>query len=446
MRDELGDRRHTRLCGAAAICAAVIAGGAAGAPGNSAFAAAGAQAAVFKASLVRTIDTAAFSQPSPDPSGLTYLEATDRIVMVDGEVEETVGGITHFEGANVWEMTRSGAVTRTANISKIAPTQVPMTDEPTGVAFDPGTGRYYVTDDSAKRVYSLNPGADGLIGTSDDSWTHFSTTGSGNGDPEGIAFDTWRGELVVADGVGAEIYRYTPAGSLVGQVDVLSKGVADPESVEFNPANGSFFVLSNRLSGPIIVEVSTSGELLQTIDVAAAGAHKPAGLTYAPASDGSGAQRFYISDRGVDNNTDPRIVDGKIYELTAPATTPESKVTNEKLCGKFKGVPDSRVCLRAKLKGDELKKVKSFRFKRLPTSCSDGVDRTIAGKDGRIRGKGKRFQSRKGKVVGPASGEKLLVKGKVFGGGKKARGSVRIDYRADDGATCSARNARWKLT
>jgi hypothetical protein len=98
----------------------------------------------------------------------------------------------------------------------------------------------------------------------------------------------------------------------------LTYGVADPETVEFNPVGGTLFTLSNRQSGPIIVETTISGALLQTIDVSAAGARKPAGLAYAPASNGSGAMRFYFVDRGVDNNADPRENDGKMYELTAP--------------------------------------------------------------------------------------------------------------------------------
>ena len=35
------------------------------------------------------------------------------------------------------------------------------------------------------------------------------------------------------DGVNAEIYEYTKEGALVGQFDVLSYGVEDPEGVEF---------------------------------------------------------------------------------------------------------------------------------------------------------------------------------------------------------------------
>jgi uncharacterized protein YjiK len=278
----------------------------------------------FTSSLVKTTDmanTATFSPPSPDPSGLTYLPNSNTLLMVDGEVEETVSGITHFQGANVWQMTLGGSVARTANISRVAPTVVPMTNEPTGVTWNPSNGTYFVTDDSDLRVYSLNPGADGLIGTSDDSWTYFSTVANGNnnGDPEGIAFNTWSNHLFVSDGVNMEIYEYTTTGTLVNHFDVASYGVLDNESVEFNPDSGTLLVLSNH-SSPIIVETTTSGGLLRTIDVSAANAFAPAGLAYAPASDGSAAKHYYIVDRAVDNNDNPNIIDGKMFELTAPVS------------------------------------------------------------------------------------------------------------------------------
>jgi hypothetical protein len=285
-------------------------------------------ASSFSSSLVHTVDTAAWDKPSPDPSGLAYLSGKNRIMVTDGEVEETKGGITHFEGANVWEMTFGGNVLRTANVSKVQPTVVPMSDEPTGVAYDPALDLYYFSDDGPKVVFRLNPGADDLVGTADDSWNSFGVSGFGNGDPEGIAYDTAHDRIFVADGVNAEVYQYTTTGSLVGHFDVAAFGVQDPETVEFNPVSGTLFVLSNRPSGPIIVETSLNGTLIQTINVAAAGARKPAGLAYAPASNGSGAFRFYIADRGIDNDSHPDENDGKIYELTAPQTgTPNQAPT-----------------------------------------------------------------------------------------------------------------------
>ncbi len=279
----------------------------------------------FVATLVNTIDTAAFSPPSPDPSGLTYLPPPrNTLLMTDGEVEETVNGITHFQGVNVWEMTLSGNVVNTGNVSKVAPTSVPMTQEPVGVTWAPNTGHFFVSEDGGKRVYDVNPGADGKLGTAGDTWTSFSTTANGNnnGDPEGIAYDTLENKLWVADGVNAEIYHYETNGTLIGHFDVAKYGVGDPETVEYNADSDTLFVLSNRQSGPIIVETTKAGALLQTIDVSAAPDFRPAGLAYAPASNGTGVKRFYWADREIDNNNDPRIIDGKIFEFTAPSTGP----------------------------------------------------------------------------------------------------------------------------
>jgi len=272
----------------------------------------------FVAGLVQTIDTATYDPPSPDPSGLVYLPSSGTLLMCDGEVEETVGGITHFDGANVWETTLGGSVVNTANISKIAPTVVPMTNEPTGVAWNPANGHFYFSEDNSRRVYDLNPGSDGQVGTVDDTWTSFDTLSVGSGDPEGIAYDNWHNRLFVADGVNMEVYEFTLSGTLVGQFDVQTYGIRDPETVEFNSANGTLFILGSDSSNPLAIETTTSGTLLQTIDVSAAKPLAAAGLAYAPASDGSGAMRFYIVDRGIDNDTDPNIIDGKMYELTAP--------------------------------------------------------------------------------------------------------------------------------
>jgi len=275
----------------------------------------------FTPTVVNTVDMAALTPPSPDPSGIAYLP-DGTLQISDGEVEEVVGGITHFQGANLWELDRDGTLVRTANVSKVAPTEVPMTDEPTGVAFRPGTGHSFFSEDGGKRVYDLDPGADDLVGTAGDTWTFFSTNAVGNTDPEGIAYDSFHDRLFVADGLNREVYEYTPSGTYVSQFDTLQHGVEDPESVEFNFVSGTLFVLSNFGSGPVIIETTTSGALLQTFDLSATPLIKPAGLAYGPASDGSGDMHFYVVDRGIDNDEDPNIVDGKLYELTAPVPDP----------------------------------------------------------------------------------------------------------------------------
>jgi VCBS repeat-containing protein len=278
-------------------------------------------ARTYQSTLIRTTNLAALSPPSQDPSGLTFVSARNSLLMSDGEVEEKVSGITHFQGANLWELTLTGGIIRTANISSVAPTSVPMTDEPTGAAWNPGNGHYYFSDDNDLEIWDLNPGGDGLLGTSDDTWTSFSTHGAGDDDPEGITYDPSHDRLFVADGDNREIYEYTTTGTLVSHFDVLQYGVVDPESVEFDAATGTLFVLGNASSG-IVAQTTPGGALLQTIDVSEDNAVAPAGLAYAPASSGSAAKHFYIVDRGVDNNDNPNIVDGKMYEMTSPTITP----------------------------------------------------------------------------------------------------------------------------
>jgi hypothetical protein len=176
----------------------------------------------------------------------------------------------------------------------------------------------------------VNPGADGLVGTAGDTLTSFDTLAAGNSDPEGVTYDTFSGHLFVADGLNREIYEYTTSGTLLNHFDTAQYGVEDPEAVEFNTVSGTLFILSDRLNtqppAPIIVETTTSGTLVRTIDASATDALKPAGLAYAPASDGSSVKRFYVVDRGVDNNNDPNAVDGKLYELTTPPAGPPANL------------------------------------------------------------------------------------------------------------------------
>ena len=87
-----------------------------------------------------------------------------------------------------------------------------------------------------------------------------------------------------------QVYEFTTAGVHVGDFDVGGFGVIDPEAVEYNAANDTLYVLSSRLSAQIIVEVTKTGGLIQTIDFSAPDARNAAGLAYAPASNGSGAR------------------------------------------------------------------------------------------------------------------------------------------------------------
>ncbi len=273
--------------------------------------------AAFASTPVNTIDLSTITPPGPDPTGIAYLSGANTLLITDAEVEEMVGGITQWQGVNVWGLSLTGVLQSTANISTLD-TDYGFTNEPAGVAFNPVNGHYYFVDDNSDLIYDLDPGGDGLIGTADDSLAQHSTIANGSGDPEGITTDTVNQVLFIADGVNSEIYKYGLDGSLLGQFDVLKYGLANPNSVDYNPLSQTLFVLSNGFN-EIIAEVTLDGELLRTIEISEIGFLSPDGIAYAPPSSGSGNHNFYVVDRGVDNNTDPNNVDGKIFEISAPA-------------------------------------------------------------------------------------------------------------------------------
>ena len=269
----------------------------------------------IRATLVRTIQTSQFSPPAPDAAGLAYNLVANRLIMSDSEVEE----MTIWQGANLFEIDLSGNLLRTANTTS-------FTNEPTGVAFNAANGHIFISDDNLKRVFEINPGADRLHGTADDTRTFFGTAEFGGSDPEGIAFG--QGSLFIAGGIDAEVWRVSPGvngrfdgvppggDDQVTHFDTAGIGLPDPEGIEFNSDTNTLYVVSTNRA---MREISLEGIVRAIIDISAINAVKPAGLAYAPSSLNPSAKNIYIAERGVDNNNDPTENDGKIYEISISA-------------------------------------------------------------------------------------------------------------------------------
>jgi hypothetical protein len=288
-------------------------------------------AASSEASLVRMIDTSQWRPPSPDPSGITYLPASGRLLISDGEVEE----MSIFEGYNIFEITQAGSVVNTYS-------SLGFSDEPTDVAIDPASGHLFFSDDNKKKIYEVALGADGTLGTNDDQVSSFSTQAFNCVDPEGLAFAD--GRLFVADGLGREIFIVAPGPNgrfdgvaptgddEVTHFDTARIDQPDPEGVGYNADRGTLFIVSNdrRTS---VVETTLSGALVQTIDIEFLNATSPAGLVYAPSSLNPALKSLYIVARGIDNDKAPNENDGKIYEIKIdddppmPIATPTPKPT-----------------------------------------------------------------------------------------------------------------------
>ncbi|MGY1810948.1 PKD domain-containing protein [Blastococcus sp. SYSU D00669] len=288
--------------------------------------------AALTATLVAQHSTSSWGRPSPDPSGITYLPATNQLLIADGEVDE----MPLYAGTNLFVSSLTGV----QQSSFPGGTSLPWSDEPTGIGYRPSNGYVYVSDDDADRIFQVVPGADGRYGTPDDTVTSFSTRPQG-GDAEDVTIDmdvTNNGHLLVVDGVNKDVLDYgpgtngrfdgiPPAGDdTVVVMDVGQYGAGDPEGIEYYPGRNTILVLDDT-SGRIY-ELNRQGALLNTISIAAASPRKAAGMTLAPASNGSGAQNLYIVDRGTDNDSNPDENDGRFYEMSV-ALPPVPTGTNQ---------------------------------------------------------------------------------------------------------------------
>jgi uncharacterized protein YjiK len=288
--------------------------------------------------LINTFDTSQFNPPSPDPSGITFIPSSNTLLISDSEVNESA----IFEGVNLFEVTLSGSLINTYST-------ISFSDEPTGLDYNPDNSHLFYSDDNANRIFEAAPGEDGILNTPDDIITSIDTTLFGSHDPEGVAYDSWNGHLYIADGVNGALYQLIPGvngvydgvppegDDQVVHFNTSELGLVDIEDVAFNVDNGHLNIISRGSSKNIMIEATTAGELINAIDISAANAIHPDGITFAPSSLDPSEKSVYIADRGIDNNSDPNENDGKVYEMSLPAIT-EGNHTPE-----VSATPDQRI-------------------------------------------------------------------------------------------------------
>lgn len=269
------------------------------------------------------IRTSQWATPSPDPTGLDFLRS-GRLLVTDSEVEET----RLDKNRNLWRITRDGTVERAMSTLRFS-------HEPTDVAIDNPNGIWFFSDDiGGGRIFVRRLGADGKYGTRDDRGRSFSTGAFGSTDPEGLAYGG--GSLWISDGTNGTVYRVEPgpngriegAGTddVITAINLSGLGVNDLEGVEYAP-NGNLFVLPNMPNADILEIDPSDGSLVQAFDLSTARLRNPSAIAYGPSSTNRARKSFYVADRGVDNNTNPRENDGRIVEL-AIAPTPPNLIRN----------------------------------------------------------------------------------------------------------------------
>jgi len=271
------------------------------------------------ASVIHVTETSSWPRPSPDPMGLAYLPSRHRLIVADSEVDE----VALFDGANVFMLTAGGSPKRGLDVTS-------YTREPADVAVGPGGRSLLFADDLIDRIFRVRPGRDGRWGTDDDRVAWFPTKPFGSSDPEGLGYGA--GSLFITDGIDKEVYRLdaganhrfdgvAPSGDdVVTSFDTSSLGLRDPEDVAFDRESGHLFLISR--TDLMIVEVTTEGELVDSVDISSSGIDSPAGVVLAPGSDDPGVTHVYVADRGVDNNDAPAENDGRIFEFELIAGSP----------------------------------------------------------------------------------------------------------------------------
>jgi hypothetical protein len=267
--------------------------------------------AATTATVVRITETSDWAAPSPDPSGIGYLADRGRLVVVDGEVEET----RHWAGKNVWFVTLAGEAKRSWSTTDRS--EEPVAVSPTG----PST--MWFSDDDLGRLLRWRAGADGRWSTQDDRVKALDTTAFGNADPEGVAVVA--GAIFVTDGADADVDRVdagengvfdgvAPNGDdEVSSFDTASLGIRDPEGIAYDAASETLLLVSRK--DLVLVRVTLDGTLVESIDLSTSGILRPSDVTLAPGSDDAAETHAYITDRGVDNGNDPDENDGRIFEF-----------------------------------------------------------------------------------------------------------------------------------
>jgi hypothetical protein len=278
-----------------------------------------ASAATVRLTLVKTIRTSAFTPPSPDPSGIVYRPAQDRLLISDSEVEETV----HYLGYNLFTARRTG-------LGFGSGTLVPFGNkEPSDLGFNPGDGTLYTSNDDRDRISRLRPGPDGVHGTSDDTVSNFSTVAFGSTDPEGVEYDPATGRVLVCDGLGREVFAIHPVNGTFGDgndvvthFDLARYGARDCEGLGLDRRRlNTLLAVDWRTDS--IYELSMSGGLLRRFNLSAIPTANSlvADVTMAPTSkpnDSPSALNYWIVDRHVDNKQNANENDGLLYEMRVP--------------------------------------------------------------------------------------------------------------------------------
>jgi DNA-binding beta-propeller fold protein YncE len=184
----------------------------------------------------------------------------------EGEPAENVLGQTDFTSNNT-----------------TTPTQSAFADV-WGLTYDPTTSRLFVPDQGDNRVLVFDAGsstimdgedAEAVLGQTDFTSTGFATTQSSLSSPFGSAYDPTTGRLFISDSGNARVLVFDAATSTItngenaenvlGQSDFVSgvamttqSGIAGPQGLAYDPATSRLFVADSFNNRVLVFDAATS--------------------------------------------------------------------------------------------------------------------------------------------------------------------------------------------
>jgi hypothetical protein len=250
---------------------------------------------------------------STDPSGLAYIPASGTLFLSDSEVEESPFNRTN----NLFALNTDGTLKPNGVISLLG-----VTTEPTGLAFDPGSGRMAISDDDKRKIFWVDP-ANPTVKLGE-----FATNTSLLQviDPEDVAVNPSNGHVFIANGtgnssaggpLGRAIVETNSTGSQVFSITSLPSVIDDPEALAYDAAHDVFYV-GGGFSYKIW-KVDRSGAILGTLDllsgfrnpVSGTGVHVK-DMELAPSSnpnDDPAKLSLYVADYGNSHVNDGRLIE-----------------------------------------------------------------------------------------------------------------------------------------
>jgi hypothetical protein len=253
--------------------------------------------------VIASTDMAALG--SNDPAGIAYVPGMGFFVS-DSEIEES----PFFRTTNLWKLQPDGTLIQSSSLLN-------FTSEPTGLAFDSGTNRLYISDDDKFKIYWVDP-ANPTVKLGE-----FDVKPLGCNDPEDVAVNSNNGHLFIVNGdqvagpTANSIVETNSTGTQVFSIIHLPTEITDPEALVYDATHDVFYVGGGF--SPDIWVVDHKGNILQKMDVLEGYRHEvnntAAGvkdLELAPSSDPNddpNTLSLYVADYGASHVSDGRMLE-----------------------------------------------------------------------------------------------------------------------------------------